>query len=123
MGHPPRLIVTWVALHSSIAPQATCEFLTPHVWPCVVHAVPTGGHAFPASSSIVPPPSSVGEKQTGSPHVFHHFSVGVPPSDWPPLQLPVTTASHPDPQVADEAQPIAGLWHAIPAPPLAKVQG
>jgi hypothetical protein len=40
----------------------------------------------------------------------------------PPPHRPVTTASHPCPQVKDDAHPSAGLWQAIPAPPSGNVQ-
>ena len=33
------------------------------------------------------------------------------------MQRPPTTASHPSPQVLDDGQPRAGLWHAKPVPP------
>jgi hypothetical protein len=45
----------------------------------------------------------------------------LPPELDEPAQGPVTTASHPCPQVRDDAQPSAGLWHACPAPPSGKV--
>jgi hypothetical protein len=41
----------------------------------------------------------------------------LPPELEDPVHHPVTTGSHPCPQVSDDAHPRAGSWQAKPAPP------
>jgi hypothetical protein len=91
----------------------------PHRWFWTEQLDPTGGHGVPASS-VTPASLLVGAGHEGPPQVQYHCRPVPPPEldelppelppelDEPPHR-PVTTVSHPSPQVVDEAHPSAGL--------------
>jgi len=126
----------WVS-QISTAPQGAVAG-SPQVCPCSEQLEPSGGQGAPPSS-VNGPPSLSATRHTGAPHPMYQCSPVLPPEldelpapeldeplpepDELPPELedpphgPVTTRSHPCPQVSEEAHPNSGLWQAKPPPP------
>src|SRR5579859_6003819 len=87
---------SWAA-HSRTTPQLAAEGV-PQRSPACVQGEPTGGQAGPAS---IAPASSPATAQTGKPQVVYQRSAPLSEIEPASLHEPLTTGSHPTPQVEE----------------------